>query len=179
MNKLVGAWIATTVTLSIFVGHVAPWAALAPSKIMHGELWRLATWPFVERSISSAALKAIVIYQFAGALAAAWSARKLAAFAIGVAVLAGLATCAIGLVVPGVAAIDRLGGWTVGATLLIAVSRQFPDRELIWFGGPFRVKAKHGVAVVLGVTLLLVVLSGLREMVPELAACGIAIVFPI
>jgi hypothetical protein len=59
------------------------------------------------------------------------------------------------------------------------VSRQSPDRELVWFGGPFRLRGKHGVLLALALTLLLVVIDGPMYMIPELAACGLAIVFPI
>ncbi|HEX4451745.1 MAG TPA: DUF1751 domain-containing protein [Kofleriaceae bacterium] len=183
MNKLVGGWIVATVALSIVAsvdgGHLASSLALAPPKIWHGELWRLVTWPFVERSISSALIKAYVIYQFAGALVAAWPARKLASFVATVAVLSALATCVIALVVPSVGELERLGGWTVTALLLIATSRQSPDRELVWFGGPFRLKGKHGVLLALALTLLLVVLVGPVHVLPELCACGFAIVVPI
>jgi membrane associated rhomboid family serine protease len=183
MNKLVGGWIVATVGLSIIAsvdgGHLASSLALAPPKIWHGELWRLVTWPFVERSISSALFKAYVIYQFAGVLVATWSARKLASFVATIAVLSALATCVMALVVPSVGELERLGGWTVTALLLIAVSRQSPDRELVWFGGPFRLKAKHGVLLVLALTLMLVVIVGPLHMIPELCACGLATAFPI
>ncbi|HEY1547676.1 MAG TPA: DUF1751 domain-containing protein [Kofleriaceae bacterium] len=182
MNKLVGAWIATTVVLSIVASvdsHVASALALVPPKIWHGELWRLVTWAFVERSVSSALIKAYIIYQFAGVLVATWSSRKLTTFVVVIAALSAIATCVIALVLPSVAAVDRLGGWTVTALLLTAVSRQSPERELVWFGGPFRLKGKHGILLVAGLTLLLVVLAGPLAMIPELAACGLAAIFPI
>jgi membrane associated rhomboid family serine protease len=183
MNKLVAGWIATTVGLSIVAsvdgGHLASLLALAPSKLWHGELWRLVTWPFVERSVSSALIKAYVIYQFAGALVATWSARKLVTFVAAIAALAAIATCVVALVVPTVAELDRLGGWTVTALLLIALSRQSPERELVWFGGPFRLKGKHGVLLVGALTLLIVVIDGPLRNVPEIVACALAAVFPI
>jgi membrane associated rhomboid family serine protease len=183
MNKLVGGWIATTVGLSILAsvdgGHLARSLALAPPKIWHGELWRLVTWPFVERSVSSALIKAYIIYKFAGVLAAAWSARKLATFFAAIAVLSGITTCVVALVVPSVAELERLGGWTITALLLIALSRQSPERELVWFGGPFRLKGKHGVWFVAALTLLIVALDGALHNVPEIAAFAFAAVFPI
>lgn len=183
MNKLVGGWIATTIGLSIVAsvdgGHLASSLALAPPKIWHGELWRLATWPFVERSVSSALIKAYIIYKFGGVIVTTWSARKLATFVATIAVVSAVLTCVVALVVPTVAGVDRLGGWTVTALLLTAVSRQMPECELVWFGGPFRLKAKHGVLLVAALTLMLVAIVGPLHMIPELAACGLAVVFPI
>ena len=50
-SKLISTWIWITLVASIAAavsGGLMGWAALAPARIWRGEVWRLATWVFVE-----------------------------------------------------------------------------------------------------------------------------------
>ncbi len=181
MSKLVTWWIVVTVAASIVAaldgGHLASWAALVPPRIWHGEVWRLVTWPLIERSPFSVVVRCVVIYRFAGALVPAWGDRRLLRFVARIVVIAGVATCLIALVSHDAGA-SRLGGWTITEILVIGWARQFPDRTLFVFEGLFRLRGRGAVGFIALFTLVLAGFVGPLAIVPELVACVAAIGYP-
>src|SRR5260221_14236439 len=75
-SKFVTRWIVVTLVASIVAaldgGWLAGWAALAPSRVWHGEVWRLATWPLPEPGPVSPGGTCLATYKFGGGLAGAW-----------------------------------------------------------------------------------------------------------
>ncbi|HEY1811417.1 MAG TPA: hypothetical protein VGG74_03620 [Kofleriaceae bacterium] len=182
MSKSVVAWIAITALASLIAsldgGHLAQWTALAPSRVWHGELWRLATWPLIERTLYSTTLSCLILARYAGPLAARWGGVALARFVAPIVVLAAIATCLVALVSHH-ANEPRLGGWAITAILMIAWGRQFPDWTLVPTGGLFRLRGASLVLGIVGLTIVLALLVGPLSCVPELAACAIAIWWPL
>jgi membrane associated rhomboid family serine protease len=181
MSKLVTWWIVVTIAASIVAamdgGHLASWAALAPSKIWHGEVWRLVTWPLIERSPWGIVVRCLVIYRFAGALAPAWGDARLARFVAKTIIIAGVATCLIALVSHDANA-SRLGGWTITEILVIGWARQYPERTLFVFEGLFRLRGRGAVGFIALFTLVIAAFVGPLAFVPELVACVVAIGYP-
>jgi len=179
-SKFVTRWILVTLASSIVAtldgGWLASWAALAPSRILHGEVWRLATWPLIEAGPLSLVLTCAAIYKFGGELAVRWGDRRLRRFIGAIVVGAAVLTCGLAAIAGG-AHLERLGGWAVTDALVIAWARQFPERTLVLYG-LVAVRGRELVAVTLGIAILIAIYVGPIAMAPELIACSAAATFP-
>jgi hypothetical protein len=181
-SKTVAVWIAVTAIASVVAsvdgGHLAQWAALAPSRVWHGELWRLVTWPLIESGFYSTVVTCLIVARYASPLAARWGSVGLARFVAPIVVAASVATCVVALV-SHAANEPRLGGWAMTAILVIAWGRQFPDWMMVATGGLFRLRGATLVLATVGFTVVVAVSFGPLSYVPELAACAIAIWYPL
>lgn len=179
-SEFVTQWLFLTIGASLFAwldgGWLARIASLAPSRIFHGEVWRLVTWPLVDMGPLSLVLTCVAIYKFGGELAVRWGDRRLRRFVLQVVVAAGVATCLLA-VVTGHTFMRRAGGWAISDLLVIAWARQFPDRPLVLYG-LLSVRGQQLINITLGVTALFAIRGGFVFFAPELAACAIAIAYP-
>ncbi len=179
-STLVTRWILVTLVASIVAtldgGWLASWAALAPSKIWHGELWRLVTWPLIQRSPLSLVLTCAAIYKFGGELAVRWGDRRLRRFIGQIVIGTAIVTCVLDAVA-GSGHLSRLGGWAVTDVLVIAWARQFPSATLVLYG-LLALRGDKLIAVTFGIAILFAVYIGPITMAPELVACAAAMAYP-
>ena len=179
-SKLVTAWLWTVALASIIAivsgDHVAEWAALAPSKILHGQLWRLVTWPLVETWPTSLLVTLLAIYRCGGDLADRWGDRRLKKVAIGLVVFAGVATTLAALVTG--TDVWRCGGVATLDALIILWARQFPTQPVNLFYGMVSVSGRQLIAIVVGLNVLLALNVGLVWFLPELAMSAGAALMP-
>ena len=179
-SKLVSRWLALTLAASIVAavdgGWLWRWASLAPSRVWRGEIWRIATWPFLELGPLQLVLTCVAIYKFGGDLAVRWGERRLRRFMIEVLGSAAVATCVLAAVT-GAGYVQRAGGWAVGDVLAIAWARQFPEQPLVLYG-LLVLRGRQIVRILLAVTIVYAVFIGPVYMAPELAACAAAALYP-
>jgi hypothetical protein len=178
-SKLVTNWIVITLCVSIVSwldGSFAAWLALIPSRVVQGEVWRLATWPFAEPGPMALILTCASIFKFGSELAVRWGDRRLKRFATEVLVAAGLVTCLLALVT-GHRFLVRTGGWAVADMLVIAWARQFPTARLVLYG-MIVLHGKRLIQVTIGSSILFALYFGPVAMAPELTACAIAALYP-
>lgn len=179
-SKLVSTWILITLGASIFAaldgGWLAGWTALAPARIWRGEVWRLATWPFVEAGPTSLVLTCVAIYKFGSELAVRWGDRRLHRYVAQIVLGAGVVTCLLTAVAGGYF-MPRLGGWAVADVLVIAWARQFPERTLTIYS-VLRVQGQQVVNITVGVAVVFAIYFGPVAMAPELFACIAAAAYP-
>lgn len=179
-SKLVARWILVMLAASVIAaldgGWVASWAALAPSRIWQGEVWRLVTWPFVEPGPMSLLLTCASIYKFGGELAYAWGDRRLRRFITEVMLAAAVVTCVVAPVAGG-AHLWHLGGWAVADTLVIAWARQFPARTLVLYG-LVALRGRELVTITVAINVLYAIYAGPIAIAPELVACAAAAAYP-
>jgi membrane associated rhomboid family serine protease len=177
---LVYRWLVVTLAASIIAaldgGWLASWAALEPSRIWHGQLWRLATWPLIEPGPMSLIFTCVAIYKFGGELAVRWGDRRLRRFMVEILLGAAVVTCVLAAIA-GVSSIRRLGGWAVGDVLAIAWARQFPDRALVLYG-LLVLRGRDVVRVICGATIVFAIFIGPVHVAPELLACAAAALYP-
>ena len=180
-SKLVSAWITVTLVASIFAtvdgGWLAGWLAFAPSRIWHGELWRLATWVLVEGGPLSLILTCASIYKFGGELAHRWGDRRLRRFMVEVIGGAALVTTLLALVSDDAWHLYRIGGWAVRDALAIAWARQYPERPLLIYG-LLELRGRTLIAVIIGITSVFALFVGPLVMTPELLVCAAAYWYP-
>jgi hypothetical protein len=176
-SKLVSTWIWVTLLASIVAaldgGWLAGWAVFAPSLIWEGQVWRLATWVFVEPGPLGLVLTCASIYKFGGELAPRWGERRLRRFMTEVIGGAAIVTTLLALISDDAWHIYRLGGWAVGDALVIAWARQYPERTLVLYG-LLQLNGRNLIAIVAGITGVFAIFRGPFAMAPELLACAAA-----
>lgn len=176
VHAVVGVLIVVTAAASLFVAFgdrhttsLFELAALVPSEIFRGQIWRLVTWIFVEPSPLGLLFQCLFLYWFGRDLADEWGPRFFLRTYASLALTAAVATCAV-------AAIDRdlfahvyLGGWAIASGLIVAWGLWFPARIIrLWFVIPIK-----GIAIAwltVGLTVVFAVYRGWAGYVPELAA---------
>ncbi len=179
-GRFVPWWIAVTLVASVIAavdnGWLAGWTALVPSRIWTGEVWRLVTWPLIERSALDLVLTCVAIYKFGGELAYRWGDRRLRRFVLQIVIAAAVVTC---LVVALFRAhyVARLGGWAVADVLVIAWARQFPEAPLQLYG-VLVLRGRQIVRLTVAVAILFAIYLGPFYMAPELVACAAAAGYP-
>jgi membrane associated rhomboid family serine protease len=180
-SKLISTWLAVTLAASVVAavdgGWLASWTALAPARIWRGEVWRLATWVFVERGPVALVLTCAAIFKFGGDLAHRWGERRLRRFAIEILVGVGVVTALLGLIASDAWHLQRAGGWAVGDVLVIGWARQYPSQPLTLYGF-LTLRGQQLVMVTLGIAILFAIYLGPFAMAPELLACAAAAAYP-
>ena len=172
-SKLVTRWMVVTIAASLIAavdgGWLAHWASLSPSRVLHGEVWRLATWPLVHTAPLSLLFTCAAIYKFGGELAPRWGDKRLLRFMLQIVIVASATTCVVAAITGGVY-MRRLGGWAATDVLVIAWARQFPERSLVLYG-LVTLRGQELVRVTLATAIVFAVFLGPVVMAPELAAC--------
>jgi hypothetical protein len=180
-SKLVSTWITVTLAASIVAtvdgGWLASWAALAPSRIWHGEVWRLATWVVIEPGPLSLVLTCACIYKFGGELAPRWGDRRLRRFLVEVLGGAAVATALLAFLSDHAWHMHRLGGWAVSDALVIAWARQYPESTLVLYG-LVHLHGRRLIMITIGITGVYALFVGPFAMAPDLLACAAALWYP-
>lgn len=179
-SKLVSEWMLVTVVASIIAaldgGFIARWTALIPSRVLHGEIWRLVTWPFVEPAPFGLILTVLAIYRFGSDISSRWGDRRLQRFMTHVLLAAAVATCALALL-GGQRYLHHLGGWAVADALVIAWALQFPERSLTLYG-LVTLSGRSLITVTIAINVVYAIYAGPLAVAPELAACAAAFAYP-
>jgi hypothetical protein len=79
---------------------------------------------------------ALILWQIGGALEQTWGTRRMAAFAVGTTVVAGLLTVLLALVVHDLLALPFTGGWVMCSALWVAYGLSFGKRQTNFWGLP-------------------------------------------
>jgi membrane associated rhomboid family serine protease len=179
-SKLVDRGIALVLVASIVGvldgGWLVRWTALVPSRIWHGEIWRLVTWPLIAGGPVSLILTCASIYKFGGELAPRWGELRLRRFVTEIVIVAALATSAVATLA-GVPQLVRHGGWAIADLLVIGWARQYPTRTLALYG-LVDVRGRDLVRLTIVITVLYAIYASPIVMAPELMACAVAAVYP-
>jgi membrane associated rhomboid family serine protease len=179
-TKLVLRWTGLTLGVSIVGaldgGWLSRWTALVPSRVWHGEVWRLISWPWILTDCGPLLMTLAVIYRFGGDLAEQWGELRLRRFIVHILIGAGLGTCALESLLGGYQLV-RLGGLVASDVLVIAWARQFPERPLVLCGLP-TMSGRDLVRFTVGSAILFAVVDGPLYRAPELLACLAAAVYP-
>jgi membrane associated rhomboid family serine protease len=170
----VGLLLALTLAMSLltaFLGrHAAPvldWVSLVPDKVWHGQLWRLATWPFVEGSPIWLIFACLGLYWFGSPLALRWGSPRFLVVIGGVLLAAAVGTCLIARVDPDVLSRPYLGSGAMITAIVVIWGLTFPELVVrIYFVLPIR-----GYWMAWGtiaVTVIYAIYAGWAGYLPEL-----------
>jgi len=169
----VSRWITITIALTVIAaidgGLLYGWLSLAPSKVFHGQLWRLVTWPLVQGGPLPLLFTCLAIYKFGSELAIRWGDRRLRRFMLEIVLAAGIVTCLVAAVA-GMTYMRRVGGWVIMDALVIAWARQFPNATLNLYG-LVAVRGRTLINITIAFTVVTALFSSPIWMAPELVAC--------
>lgn len=150
--------------------------SLAPERVVHGQIWRLATWPLLEGSPLQLIFTCAAIYKFGGELAIRWGDRRLRRFMLEIVIASAVVTCILALVT-GHDDLVRAGGWAISDVLVIAWARQFPNGTVVLYG-LLTLRGRDLIAVTIAATVLFALAFGPVSMGPELCGCLLSAAYP-
>jgi membrane associated rhomboid family serine protease len=172
----VGLVLTVTVALSLVValsdrhaGGIFDVVSLVPAQVLHGQVWRLATWAFVEPSPLSLIFACLMLYWFGRDLAQEMgSGRWLLLFGV-VGLVSAAATCLVALFDTPVLDQTYLGGWALSCAMIVAWGLWFPHRVVrIYFVLPITGYWLAWLTVAL--TVIFAVYAGWQSYLPEIFA---------
>jgi membrane associated rhomboid family serine protease len=112
---------------------------LVPGKVLHGQIWRIVTWVWVEPSPISLFFRCLMLYWFGRDLCSIWGSRRFFAIYFGTVLLAGGVTVLLSLLDSDIREQTYLGSMALDAALTIAWGLSFRDRVIrIYFVIPIR-----------------------------------------
>jgi membrane associated rhomboid family serine protease len=151
-------------------------AALIPQAILAGEVWRIVTWPFVQRDVLGLLFGGFMLWSLGQQLSYAWSERRFLIRFINYTVVAGVGTTLLAVMLND-PTLGHVGIWPVVIALLVSWAMMFPDRQVnLW--GVLPMTGKTLALLVVGGTILSGLFSGgirgLATMAPHLIAITMA-----
>ena len=143
--------------------------ALVPDAVVHGQFWRLVTWPLFELDPIGLIFGALGLFWFGSELVRVWGPGRFLLGYFGLAAAAGLVTCLVALGFPPMRTQFFIGMWPVVDALIIAWATCFPGRDVFaFFVLPLR--GQNLIYATLAGTLLFALLGGFTHFVPYFAA---------
>jgi membrane associated rhomboid family serine protease len=176
VGLLLAVIVVASVAASVNPGIVTTFALAPQAVVQGGEVWRLVTWPIVQRDVFSLIFVAFMLWTLGQQLSYAWSERRFVQRFVGYALGAGVGTTLLAVVFES-AGQPHIGAWPVVNALLVAWAMLFPDRQVnIW--GVLPVTGRTLALLVTGGTVLAVVMSGgmrgFGGFAPHLVAIAVA-----
>jgi len=112
---------------------------LEPGKVLRGQIWRVATWVWVEPDPISLLFRCLMLFWLGRDLCAIWGSRRFFAIYFGTVLFAGVVTVLLSLIDADIRRQTYLGSWALDAALTIAWGLNFPNRVIrIYFVIPIR-----------------------------------------
>jgi membrane associated rhomboid family serine protease len=135
--RLAIALIVGSVIFALGRERVAELLLLVPGDVLARLwLWQPLSYAFIERSPAGVIFGALILWQLGGALEQSWGSRRMALFALGTTVLAGVITVLLALAVPALRFTPFAGGWVMASALWVAYGLSFGRRQTNFWGLP-------------------------------------------
>jgi membrane associated rhomboid family serine protease len=109
---------------------------LFPGAVLRGMVWQPLTYAFVARDPLGVIFGALILWQLGGALEQSWGTRRMALFALGTTVLAGVLTVLLALLVPDLRSLPYSGAFVMGSALWVAYGLGFGRQRINFWGLP-------------------------------------------
>src|SRR5262245_26896209 len=138
---------------------------LIPAAVLRGWVWQPLTYAFVATDPFGVIFGALILWQLGGALEQSWGTRRMALFAVGTAVLAGVLTVLLALIVPGLQTLPYPGGFVMCSALWVAYGLSFGSQRISFWGLP--VTGKVFALIGVGFVFLNGAFGGFQRVVPE------------
>jgi len=163
--------------LDLRVGErLARFLVLHPDAVLHGQVWRLATWPFFEFDALGLIFGVLALLIFGRDLADAWGPRRYLVTCVTLAAVTGALTTAIGFLAPPVRGAGYITVWPLVEALIIAWASLFPTRQmLVYFVIP--VGGRNLIVLTVAGTLVFAMLGGFTAFIPHFIAEGLMLAY--
>jgi membrane associated rhomboid family serine protease len=149
---------------------------LRPEAVWRGEVWRLATWPFLHGSSLALLFTCVTLLVFGSDLCVRWGRARYLRYLGGVVLAAGLGTSLLAFVLPDARWFPYAAGLVPMHAITIAWARQFPAQPV----AAYLLLVVQGPALVqltIAITLIFAFLFGLIWALPELIAVAAALLY--
>ena len=144
-------------------------SALVPGYVFAGQVWRLASFVFIEPDPLGLIFAGLGLFWFGRDLVRIWGPLRFLGAYLGLAAAAGVVTCLVALVRTGLLGHPFVGAWATVSALIVAWACAFPGRSLLlYFLVPL--SGRNLVYATLGGTLLFALLGGFENYIPHFAA---------
>jgi membrane associated rhomboid family serine protease len=169
---VVGGLLAAVLVASVAGALWAPLrdaALFSPALAWQGEVWRVATYPFVESEPFALLFGGLMLWIFGRDLAFAWGGRRFLLAFVGLGAGAAVATSLLALLWPRLLVGMWAGPWPVLDAMVVAWALRFPDRRVLFM---FALPVSGGglLWLTVGGTALFAVFGGVAPYLPHLLA---------
>ncbi|MBK5256027.1 MAG: hypothetical protein JJE39_08335 [Vicinamibacteria bacterium] len=147
-------------------------STLSPSLVFRGQIWRTATWAFVEADGQNLVFGSLMLGIFGRDLAALWGGVRYLIICLGVAFGAGFLTSLVGLLWADVYQNQYLSIWPLADALIVAWAILFPSRTIL-FMLMLPASGKNLLYLTVGMTGLFAVMYGFSNFVPHFLAMAV------
>jgi membrane associated rhomboid family serine protease len=171
--KLAIAMVVVSVLVQLGGPAVAQYLLLIPGLTLHGWVWQLVTYPFIETNVLSLLIDGFVLVMIGLGVEQSWGPRRVLALSVGTSVVAGVLTVLLSLVIPSLRSFPFLGAGVMVTALWIAYGLSFGRTQMNFWGIPLTGNGLAWVGV--GFVALNGVFGGWRPVLPE--ALGAALTF--
>jgi len=138
-------------------------------------VWQLVTYAFIATDPLSVIFGALVMVSVGGPLEAAWGARRLLWFALGVTALSGALTVALFFPFDAVRSEPFPGAWVMGSAMWVAFGLYVGRGQTGFWGVPC---TGHSLALIgAGFVVLNALMTGVLPMVPQLLALVLTLAY--
>lgn len=165
------ALIIGSVVFALARDGIGPLLLLVPGFVLRGFLWQPLSYGFVADSPMGVIFGALILWQLGGALEQTWGTRRMALFAIGTTVLAGVLTVLLALVVPPLRLLPFAGGFVMGSALWVAYGLSFGRQQTNFWGLP--VSGNVFALIGVGFVFLDGAFSSFYRVIPEALGLGL------
>jgi membrane associated rhomboid family serine protease len=143
--------------------------------VLQGQVWRLVTWAFYELGPLNLIFACLTLFWFGADVARTLGRRGFLGFYFGLAALAAIVTCLVGMLWPTVSQISYGGSWPVLDGLVVAWGMMFRDKPLRFWGVPL--VGRHLILITVGGTALFALFYGLPLFIPHFLAEGAVLIW--
>jgi membrane associated rhomboid family serine protease len=170
------AWLAVALIIGSVVFALArdgigPLLLLVPGLVLRGFVWQPLSYGFVADSPMGVIFGALILWQLGGALEQTWGTRRMAFFAVGTTVLAGVLTVLVALLVSPLRLLPFAGGFVMGSALWVAYGLSFGRQQTNFWGLP--VSGNVFALIGVGFVFLDGAFSSFYRVIPEALGLGL------
>lgn len=127
---------------------IAELVPLVPDRVLGSFwLWQPLSYVFVEVSPMGVIFGALILWSIGSALEQTWGSRRVAFFALGVTVLAGVITVLLGLFISGLRGAVFVGGNVMTSSVWVAYGWSFGRRQTNFWGMPITGNMFAGIGI--------------------------------
>jgi membrane associated rhomboid family serine protease len=170
------AWLAVlliigSVVFALARDGIGPLLLLVPGLVLRGFVWQPLSYGFVADSPMGVIFGALILWQLGGALEQTWGTRRMASFAVGPPILAGVLTVLLAFLVSPLRLLPFAGGFVMGSALWVAYGLSFGRQQTNFWGLP--VSGNVFALIGVGFVFLDGAFSSFYRVIPE--AFGLAL----
>jgi membrane associated rhomboid family serine protease len=152
--------IVATLAGTVLTANVTTALVLVPDLVLHGEVWRLLTWPLVQPGALGLIFACLFLWFMGPDLVYAWGPVGYLLRYVALAAATGVVTCLLALVFPSLRGVPFvLGAWSVVDAFIVAWALMFPHRQVYQFF-VLPMSGKNLVYFTVGANVLFALLSG-------------------